>query len=164
MKKIYGAKERQDGLYCIGRNKWELIFGFGKDSETDETGYNYRERFDHKPTFEEVKATIYKQVDADTDYAIEHGMMWNGFPVHLTAETQQNIVGMMAALPLLGESLFPKTFKLGEYEDGSPVFYDFTSVEDFGAFAKAALDYKDTTYAEGWNEKALVIEENFLGE
>ena len=38
MKKIYGATERQEGLYKIGRNKRELIYGFGKDSEEAETG------------------------------------------------------------------------------------------------------------------------------
>ena len=62
MKKIYGATERQDGLYKIGRNKWELIYGFGKDSEKAETGYNYRERYSHKPTPDEVKAVDRKSV------------------------------------------------------------------------------------------------------
>lgn len=32
MEKRYGAVGRQDGLYKIGRNKWELIYGFGKDN------------------------------------------------------------------------------------------------------------------------------------
>ena len=58
MNKIYGATERQDGLYKIGRNKWELIYGFGKDSEDEEVGYNYRERFDYKPAADEIKAVV----------------------------------------------------------------------------------------------------------
>lgn len=161
MKKIYGAQGRQDGLYRIGRNKWEMIFGFGKDSEDDTSGYNYRERFDHKPTFEELKATIFAQVDADTDNAIEYGLEWNGLPVRLNAETQNNIVGMLAMIPIAGESIFPKKFKLGEYPDGQPAFYEFTSVADFAAFAKAASDHKESMYNIGWQEKELVTEESF---
>ena len=114
MKKIYGAQERQDGLYRIGRNKWEIIFGFGKDSEDETTGYNYRKRFNHLPTLDEIKAVIFKQVNEDTDRAIEYGLTWNGLPVHLDNETQGNIVGMLALLPVAGDSMFPKTFKVGE--------------------------------------------------
>ena len=108
MRKIYGAQERQDGLYRIGRNKWEVIFGFGKDSEDATSGYNYRERFDHQPTLDEIKAVIFRQVDEDTDRAIEYGLVWNGLPVHLDSETQGNIVGMLALLPVSGASMFPK--------------------------------------------------------
>lgn len=38
MEKVYGSPVRQDGLYKVGRNKWELIYGFGKDDETAESG------------------------------------------------------------------------------------------------------------------------------
>ncbi len=164
MKKIYGAQERQDGLYRIGRNKWEVIFGFGKDSEDDTTGYNYRERFDHLPTIDEIKAVIFKQVDEDTDWAIEYGLTWNGLPVHLDGETQGNIVGMLALLPVAGASMFPKTFKVGEYVNGEPAFYEFTSVEEFAGFAKTASDHKERMYALGWQEKALVTERTFTAQ
>ena len=48
MEKVYGSPKRQDGLYKVGRNKYEIIYGFGKDSDTDETGWNYRQRFNIK--------------------------------------------------------------------------------------------------------------------
>lgn len=161
MEKIYGAQGRQDGLYCVGRNKWEIIFGFYKDTEDDISGYNYRERFDHKPTIDEIKSVIYKQVDADTDNAIVNSLKWNNIPVKLDAETQNNIIGMLALLPVMGESMFPKTFKLGEYENGEPAFYEFTSSADFADFAKAASDHKESMYALGWQQKALVTEDTF---
>lgn len=31
MDKIYGASIRQDGLQKVGRNRWDLFYGFGKD-------------------------------------------------------------------------------------------------------------------------------------
>ena len=164
MKKIYGAQERQDGLYRIGRNKWEIIFGFGKDSEDETTGYNYRKRFNHLPTLDEIKAVIFKQVNEDTDRAIEYGLTWNGLLVHLDNETQGNIVGMLALLPVAGDSMFPKTFKVGEYENGEPAFYEFTSVKEFAEFAKTASDHKERMYALGWQEKALVTESAFTAQ
>ena len=39
--KIFGATERQDGLYKIGRSKYDARFGFGKDEKTG-AGYDYR--------------------------------------------------------------------------------------------------------------------------
>jgi len=162
MKKIYGAQERQDGLYRIGRNKWEIIFGFGKDYEDAPTGYNYRERFDHLPTIDDIKATIFRQVDENTDRAIEYGLTWKGLPVHLDSETQGNIVGMLALLPVAGASMFPKRFKVGEYENGEPAFYELESAEEFAEFAKTASDHKERMYALGWQEKALVTESTFL--
>lgn len=33
MEKVYGATSAQNGLYHIGRNKWEVIYGFGKDNQ-----------------------------------------------------------------------------------------------------------------------------------
>ena len=47
LEKIYGATARQDGLYKIGRNKYELIYGYGVDGEN---GYNWRRRYRNLPT------------------------------------------------------------------------------------------------------------------
>lgn len=160
MNKIYGATERQDGLYHIGRNKWEIIFGFGKDSEGDEVGYNYRHRFDHQPTFDEIKAVISKQIDSDTDAAIVNGMVWNGISVKLDSETENNIIGLLALLALSGGGLFPKTFKLGE-QDGNAVFHQFKTAEEFTEFAKAASEHKQRQYSIGWEQKALITEETY---
>ena len=49
--KIHGAKERQDGVFQIGSNKWEVIFGYGED---ELGGYNLRLQMRHKPTKEEL--------------------------------------------------------------------------------------------------------------
>lgn len=156
MEKVYGANGRQDGLYKIGRSKWELIFGFGKDSEEEQTGWNYRQRFREKPTFDEVKAIISAQIDLDTDENILHGFVWNGVPVKLDTENQTNILGVLVNLPLRGDGLFPMTFKLGEYPDGSPAFYEFSSASEFGDFAQAATEHKQSAYAKGWEQKSTV--------
>lgn len=156
MEKVYGATGRQDGLYKIGRNKWELIFGFCKDSEEEQTGWNYRQRFTSKPTVDEIKAIISAQIDADTDENILHGFVWNGKPVKLDTENQTNILGILVNLPLEGDGLFPMTFKLGDHADGSPAFHEFTSAQEFAGFAKSATNHKQAAYNKGWREKQSI--------
>lgn len=156
MEKIYGATGRQDGLYKIGRSKWELIFGFGKDSEEEQTGWNYRQRFTAKPTLDEIKAIVSAQIDSDTDENILHGFVWNELPVKLDTENQTNILGILVNLPLAGDTLFPMTFKLGDHADGTPAFYTFTTAKEFGDFAQAATLHKQTAYSKGWEEKSNI--------
>lgn len=156
MNKVYGATGRQDGLYNIGKNKWELIYGFGKDNDEDATGWNYRQRFTSKPTVNEIKVIISAQIDADTDENILHGFVWNGLPVKLDTENQTNILGILVNLPLGGDSLFPMTFKLGDHADGTPAFHEFTSAQEFADFAKSATSHKQAAYNKGWQEKLSI--------
>lgn len=150
MNKINGATERQDGLYRIGKNKWELIYGFGKENEEDSTGWNYRQRFHYKPSKDEILSIIKSQINADTDEKILHGFSWSGKPVKIDAETQSNITGLMANLPYLPQSSFPLRFKLGEYPDGTPSFHEFASAEEFSQFSMAGVSFKTECYNEGW--------------
>ena len=73
LEKIYGATARQDGLYKIGRNKYELIYGYGVDGEN---GYNWRRRYRNLPTVEELKTDIEDTVNALTDEKILKGFSW----------------------------------------------------------------------------------------
>ena len=58
MEKIYGTKQRQDCLVRTGRSKWILFFGFWKDDEKSESGWEYRHTFNRKPTLSEVKEIV----------------------------------------------------------------------------------------------------------
>jgi len=161
MNKIYGAAGRQDGLYRIGENKWELIYGFGKDSEEDASGWNYRQRFTQRPTKDEVLSIIKAQINAETDEKILHGFKWDGKPVKIDNETQSNITGIMANLPYLPETAFPLRFKLGEYPDGAPSFHEFASAEEFSKFSMAGVAFKSQCYNEGWTAIQELKEINF---
>ena len=90
MKKIYGAKERQDGLYSIGRNKWEVFFGFWKDNEEDENGFNLRKKYTKKPTNEEIISDIFDALNKMCDDKILSGHTFKGMPVWLSKENQSN--------------------------------------------------------------------------
>jgi hypothetical protein len=148
MNKIYGATERQDGLYLIGRNKWELIYGFGKDDETAETGYNYRQRFTRKPTLDEIKEILKTTINEATAAKIQSGFVWNGIIVWLSTEQQSNFNQIA-----LGGVDYPLTLKLGEKSDGSPSYFTFNSSDEFDEFRKAVTNFILKAVTEGYAEK-----------
>ncbi len=153
MEKIYGTKQRQDGLLHIGRSKWVLFYGFGKDDETNETGWEYRHTFDHKPTLSEVRELIISTIDKSTQEKIVAGFIWNHISVYLSTENQFNFKAAydMAELSQ-GESL-PVKFKLGEDEAGHPIYYEFTTLNDIRDFYTKAMKHINNTLNEGWVEK-----------
>lgn len=161
MEKVYGSPTRQDCLMEIGKNKYELIYGFGKDSEDSETGWNYRQRFSHKPSLDEIKSVINAQIDAEVDEETLHGLVWKEMPVRFDAEFQANVLGILAVLSLKGDSLFPKTFKLGNYADGTPAFYTFNSAFEFADFADALMTHKETCYQAGWAQKQALQDDDW---
>ncbi|MBD5506279.1 MAG: hypothetical protein HDR09_21630 [Lachnospiraceae bacterium] len=156
MIKVYGSPKRQDCLTKVGLHTYELIYGFGKDDTSDETGYNWRERFNHVPTTAEIKECIENQINANTAEIILTGMKWNGKPVWLSTENQINL---KAAYDLAretdGENL-PKKFKLGEDENGAPVYHTFTKIEAFSDFIKKMVEHISTAVNMGYEEKDSV--------
>lgn len=153
MEKVYGSPKRQDGLYKVGRNKYELIYGFGKDREEDATGWNYRERFDHRPTLDEIRATIIAQINADTETRILTQFSWNGKPVWLSKENQYNYKAAYDLAYQTDGAILPIRFKLGEDEDGNAIYHTFTKIEPFSDFITKMITFSNTLLNEGWKEK-----------
>ena len=89
MEKIYGGNERQDALIKVGKSYY-LYYGFGRDSEEAEHGYNYRHKFDHKPTPDEIKEQVLAAIDMDTRERVTNGFSYEGYKVNLSVENQVN--------------------------------------------------------------------------
>lgn len=153
MEKIYGATERQDGLYSIGRNKWELFYGFGKDNTDDETGYNWRQKFKQKPSLADIRAIIKETINNETDRKILEGFVWKGMPVWLSTENQFNYKAAYDLAVQTNGATLPVRFKFGT--DEAPVYYTFESLEDFSNFYTLAMVHINTVLNEGWAEKDL---------
>lgn len=149
MDKIYGASIRQDGLQKVGRNRWDLFYGFGKD-EDNEMGYNWRTSFDHQPTIEEVKETITTQISANTQKAIIDGYKWNGHLVWLSSENQANYTRdyIMAKNGDLGTM---PTVKLGS--DDAPVYYTFEDIEELTEFVMGMQQHIQNCLNASWTER-----------
>lgn len=159
MEKVYGSPIRQDGLYKIGRDSYQLIYGFGED---ENGGWNWRKDFSYKPTLEEIKKTIIDQINAVTDERILNGFKWNGKPVWLSNENQMNFKAAYDLTLQMEGATLPVKFKLGEDEKGEPVYHTFTKLDTFTDFYLKAFTYINTVLNEGWKEKDSVTMNNFM--
>lgn len=156
MQKVYGSPKRQDGLYQIGLNTYELIYGFGKEQESDETGWNWRKTFKYLPTLAEIKTTIEDTINANTAETILQGFTWNGKPVWLSIENQLNLQRAYNHARDTSGANLPKRFKLGEDAEGKPVYHTFTAVSAFADFINKMDNHIDTATNNGYNEKDAV--------
>lgn len=107
MEKIYGTKERQDCLMRVGQSKWILFYGFGKDDEASDTGWEFRHTFDHKPRLSEIKELVISAINSLTNDKIVNGFAWNNQPVYLSVENQLNY----AAIERCKDIHFPPQIK-----------------------------------------------------
>ena len=155
MQKIYGAKERQDGLYSIGRNKWELIYGFGKDTEEAESGYNWRKLFKGaKPTPEECAKLIKATINDATEEKILKGFVWREHKVWLSAENQFDYKAAHDLAVHSNGATLPVRFKFGT--DDVSEYFTFENVEDLEDFYTSAVRFVNGVLNEGWDEKDWV--------
>lgn len=151
--KVYGAQERQDQLIKLSANNYLLIFGFGRDSEESESGYTLRKYYDHKPSKSELKSDIDALINKQTELLILDGFVWNGKRVYLSDENQHNFKAAYDLAKDSGGATLPTKFKLGEDEEGEPIYHTFTKIEPFADFIYKAFGYINTTLNEGWVEK-----------
>lgn len=151
--KIFGATERQDGLYKIGRSKYEARFGFGKDENTG-VGYDYRKQYKYKPEVDELKDEIFELVNEEVDKTILSGYEYDGKMVWLSTENQFNYKAAYDLAVQTGGASLPVTLKLGTLEE--PEYVTFEDVETFSAFYIGAIKFIQKVLEEGWNEKDKV--------
>lgn len=149
MLKIYGATAAQNGLYKIGRKKWEVIYGFGKDSEDADTGYNYRQRYDHRPTLEEIKADIVAEIKNESELRLKYGIKWNGFTVEYSETLKTDLIGILVGLQG-GIMKFPQKINLGSNADGTPNTYTFNSLEELAGLAAIVGSHRGLCSDQEW--------------
>lgn len=148
MEKRYGATERNDRLMKIGRNKWELIYGYDTDGVS---GWTYRERFTRKPTMDEIKEIITAQINRNVEEKILCGLVWRDMPIWLSTENQFNYKAAYdLAVQTNGLSL-PVKFKFGT--DEQPVYHTFNEIDELREFYVTSLEHVQNVLEEGWQEK-----------
>ena len=132
----------------IGRNKWELIYGYGTDGVS---GWTYRERFEYKPTLEEIKEIIIAQINRNVEEKILCGLVWKDMPIWLSTENQFNYKAAYDLAVQTGGQSLPVKFKFGT--DEAPVYYTFTTLEGLQEFFMTSLAFVQRVLDEGWQEK-----------
>ena len=130
----YGLKEAGDGLY-----EWYEVYLYKKQTA--------------QVSFEMVKETVIKDIDAKTDAKI-----LNGYPftpdgaeepiiVWLSKESQTNFSEAQRL------QIVPVKFKLNETADKEPIYHTFETFEELDRFYKGGVQYINQCLNEGWAEK-----------
>lgn len=112
-------------------------------------------------TFGMVKQTIEEDINAQTDMKILSGFAWTpegGEPISvwLSAENQRNFSEAQRMAEKYGNQVLPLTFKLGETEDGQPVYHTFETVAELDDFYVKAFAFVNQCLTEGWQRKDAI--------
>ena len=93
-----------------------------------------------------VKTAILNDINSRVKTAIISGFVWNEKPVWLSEENQLNF----------SQAVVPATLKIGEQEDGTPIYETFDTKTDLKAFNEACTLWKQQCLSEGYNEKDAI--------
>ena len=93
-----------------------------------------------------VKTAILNDINARVKTAIISGFVWNEKPVWLSEENQLNF----------SQAVVPATLKIGEQQDGTPIYETFDTKTDLKAFNEACTLWKQQCLSEGYSEKDAI--------
>ena len=152
--KHYGKKEN---YAPVRQNRSAIYVSYGKEDVDDVycTWYElcYYKKQHPELTFEQVKQDVISDIDEHTKENIIGGFVWNEKPVWLSLENQSNFKAAYdLAVQTNGQSL-PVKFKLGETEDGEPVYHTFETLEEITDFYTKAIAFINQCLNEGWEMK-----------
>jgi hypothetical protein len=94
-------------------------------------------------TFDVVKQAILADINDKVKTAIISGFVWNDKPVWFSEENQLNF----------SQAVVPVTLKIGEEEDGTPIYHQFDTAENLKAFSEACNAWKQQCLTAGYAEK-----------
>ena len=156
MEKIYGASAAQDGVVKVSNKSYILFFGYGVDSMG---GYNYRHRFDHKPTEEELRAVIETHVNEQTQERIVGGYQWKGKQIWLSGENQQNYTSDYLA------GVLPVKVRVYDTDaDASGKVVLIETPEDLADFYHGMVQHVRKCIEDGWSVKDSVDYDKLLNQ
>ena len=159
MLRITNYKSKYVPLSKMASGRWKLHFGFTPYYDVDEEGNKTETNLgtwtemwlSGKPSIEQVKGIILDAMNKEIDQKILSGFIWKDMSVWLSSENQFNYKAAYdLAVMSQGQSL-PVTFKFGTTE--SPVYYTFETLDDISDFYISAMEYINSTLAEGWKKK-----------
>ena len=157
IKRVHGGNnpviECIDHKYDIYRVRTDYQPYYDEDSG-EQSGYTFIEKeFPYKPSMKEVRDFIHGVINAQTDEKILSGFVWNGINIWLSEENQRNFSEAQRIAASMPEAILPVTFKLGEDENGEPVYHQFETAQELTGFYMSAVAYINRCLAEGWQMK-----------
>lgn len=153
MRKATGNKNIAP-MVCLNavRNQWRVRLEI---TETEDGAEWYEEDFNYRPSADEIRQLYNELVNEQVRQQILNGFMYEGKAVYLSEENQLNFRSAAST---------PVRFKLGENEDGNPVYHTFESSEELASFNKQMSDYIVTCLNDGYQRKDAFKTEYYLKE
>ena len=125
----------------------QIVISYGLkqvDGDLYEWHEIYLPKTQHAPiSLDIVKTAILGDINSRVKTAIISGFVWNEKPVWLSEENQLNF----------SQAVVPATLKIGEQEDGTPIYETFGTKTDLNAFNEACTLWKQQCLSEGYTEK-----------
>ena len=90
-----------------------------------------------------VKTAILNDINSRVKTAIISGFVWNEKPVWLSEENQLNF----------SQAVVPATLKIGEQQDGTPIYETFDTKTTLKAFNDACSLWRQQCLSEGYSER-----------
>lgn len=156
MNKVFGKKEN----FIPIREEWSrYVVSHSMEPTADGKNVTWCEiefaknELSGAPTLEQIKKAIKNDINEHTDQRILSGFVWNGNPVWLSTENQKNFSEAQRAGEMNPERFTPITFKLGELEDETPVYHEFSSPDELTDFYYEVQEYIRQCIADGWKLK-----------
>lgn len=134
----------------VSEDQSRVVIMYGLNVKEDGESAEWRQldfyKKQGKPSFEQVKAAIIADINAHITDKIVGGMTFDEKPVWLSIENQINFTTATA----------PCRLKIGEEEDGTPVYHDFETKAALKAFNEACLAWKNQCLDAGRAEKESI--------
>ena len=130
----------------VSEDQSRVVIMYGLNAKEVENAEWYQLDFykkQGKPNFEQVKQAIIADINERITAQIVSGMTFDEKPVWLSIENQINFTTATA----------PCRLKIGEEEDGTPVYHEFGTKAELKAFNDACLAWKNECLEAGRAEK-----------
>lgn len=129
----------------VSEDQSRVVIMYGLKEEGDKAEWYQLDFYKKqgKPSFEKVKAVIIADINERITAKIVGGMTFEDKPVWLSIENQINFTTATA----------PCRLKIGEEEDGTPVYHDFETKAQLKSFNDACLAWKNEQLEAGRAEK-----------
>ena len=138
-----------DDYQPVSEDQSRVVAMYGLTPTTGDMAEWYQLNFYKKqgrPSFDQVKAAIIADINERVKAKIIGGFVWNEKPVWLSEENQMNFA----------QAVVPTTFKIGEEEDGTPIYQEFTTKTELKNFVEACVLWKQQCLNDGWAEKDVI--------
>ena len=154
MNKVFG---NLNDYAWVKEDASRVIVSYDLEQASDGEHYTWYEIYFNKkqgkPSFDVAKDAILDDINDRTDAKILNGMVWEDTSIWLSSENQFNFKAAYdLAVQTQGQSL-PVTFKIGEDDEKTPIYHEFSDMEEFTNFYLSTISFVTACLTEGWQKK-----------